>query len=149
MPAPVILRRSGVAAAAVVVLLGVWACSVSGTGPDAGVPVEGRWTWVRSTGGLLPRDRTPETEGFDMTLVFGADGVLRVLYDGSPGGETWYEVGVGSAQGALEGTPVFRYGEPLFGFQEQAYRFATPDSLELADGCCDGFTWYFVREAGP
>lgn len=142
------LRRSGRGAVGAVLMLAPPACTASTTGPETVVPIVGRWAWVRSTGGLLPHDRTPQTEGYDMTLVFTDDGRLRVLFDASFGGETDYEVGIGSNLSALEGTPVVRYGEPLFGFQEQAYRFPTPDSLVLADGCCDGFTWHFARQEG-
>lgn len=123
-------------------------CSVSSTAPDATPTVVGRWSWVRSTGGLLPADRTPATEGYDMTLVFSAAGTVQIWFDDDFGGETSYEVGIGSSNGALEGAPVIRYGESLFGFVEQAYQFADSHTLVLFDGCCDGFDWHFRRESG-
>ena len=82
-----------------------------------------------------------------MTLVFGTNGVVQLLWNGSPSGETTYEVAMGS-QGAHEGSPAIIYGEPLLGFAEQGYQFVTPDSLLLQDGCCDGFTYHFVRVTG-
>ncbi len=123
-------------------------CTVSSTAPDATTTVVGRWSWVRSTGGLLPADRTPATEGYDMSLEFAAGGTVRIWFDDDFGGETTYEVGIGSSNGALEGTPVIRYGESLFGFMEQAYQFTDPDTMVLFDGCCDGFTWHFRRDSG-
>lgn len=124
--------------------LGVPACSSSAVGPE--IDIEGRWIWVKSEGGLLPADRTPESEGYGLTLVFGSTGTVRLLQDGTLVGETTYEVTVGAPTGALEGAPVIRYGEPLLGFQEQAYQFVTRHTLLLADGCCDGFTYHFLRE---
>lgn len=118
-------------------------CSASLTAPQSGI--EGHWRWVKSEGGLLPADRTPATEGHSMALVFGTDGVARLLWNGNPSGETTYQVTIGTP-GAHEGSPVIRYAEPLLGFAEQGYQFVTPDSLILQDGCCDGFTYHFVRE---
>jgi hypothetical protein len=123
----------------------VSACSSSLTGPQTGI--EGQWRWVKSEGGLLPADRTPATEGYALTLVFESSGIVRLLQDGLPSGETTFQVTIGSP-GAHEGVPVIRYGEPLLGFAEQGYQFVAPDSLVLQDGCCDGFTYHFVREAG-
>ena len=123
----------------------VSACSASLIGPQRGI--EGHWRWVKSEGGLLPADRTPATEGYALTLVFESSGVVRLLQDGRPSGETTFEVTVGTP-GAHEGSPVIRYAEPLLGFAEQGYQFVTADSLLLQDGCCDGFTYHFVREPG-
>lgn len=148
MPTRSTLLRRGGAAATVALLAATTGCSISSTAPDATTPLMGSWTWVRSTGGLLPHDRTPQSEGYDMTLVFGGDGTVQLSFDDSFGGRTWYEVGLGSSRGSLGGVPVIRYGEALFGFQEQAYDFAARDSLVLHDGCCDGFAWHFVRESG-
>lgn len=133
--------------AACAIVVGIAGCSTSATGPQP--EIEGRWSWVRSEGGLLATERTPATEGFNLALEFDGTGRVRLYQDGVPAGETGYEVGLGSSGGALEGTPVIRYEEPLLGFPEQAFRFSTRHTLVLADGCCDGFTWYFVRESEP
>ena len=137
-------RRAALVAAVAIGSTVLAGCTASITGPRTGI--EGHWRWVKSEGGLLPADRTPATEGYSLTLVFGSNGVVQLLQDGNPSGETTYEVTLGTL-GAHEGSPVIRYGEPLLGFAEQGYQFVTRDSLMLQDGCCDGFTYHFVREA--
>ncbi len=132
-----------VSAVVLVALLSA-ACSTSeATGPDS--PVVGSWIWVRTTGGLIPTDRTPATEGYARTLVFGTTGVARLLQDGSEIGRVDYEVTVGAVGAPYEGVPIIRYSEPLVGFAEQAYDFVGPDSLVLRDGCCDGFDYHYAR----
>lgn len=122
----------------------VMACSSSTIlGPR--VAVVGSWVWVRSTGGLLPDDRTPLTEGYTRSLVFEESGTVRLLQDGEQIGSADYEVTIGGTGAAHEGVPIIRYSEPLVGFAEQAYEFAAPDSLVLRDGCCDGFDYHYVR----
>lgn len=144
-------RRSLLATLAATAAIG--ACSLSAVDPELIIdpneqPVVGMWEWRRSTGGLLPQDRTPATEGYTMSLNLGADGVATIFYDGEAGGSTPYEVGTGSAGGAVEGSPAILFGESLFGFAEQAVQMPTVDSLVLSDGCCDGFQWIFVRDDG-
>lgn len=128
-------------------LVAATGCTISSTGPQP--DLEGRWIWVKSEGGLMPYDRTPASEGYTLALIFDATGRVRLIQDGTPVGETSYEVTAGDPGGSLAGAPVVRYGEPLLGFPEQAYQFVTRDSLLLADGCCDGFTWHFVRDGTP
>lgn len=152
LPKPPRNRRSSLSA--LLALSGiVGACSLSATDPERIIdpvdpPVVGVWEWARSSGGLLPDDRTPATEGYEMTLDLGADGTARIFYDGVAGGSTPYQVGPGRVGGAVEGSPAIQFGESLFGFAEQAYLLPSADSLLLMDGCCDGFTWTFVREGG-
>ena len=141
-----LIRRAALLAMVMVGGVVMQSCTASLTVPQSGV--EGHWRWVKSEGGLLPADRTPATEGYTLTLVFGSNGVAQLLQDGNPSGETTYQVTIGTP-GAHEGSPVIRYAEPLLGFAEQGYQFVTPDSLILQDGCCDGFTYHFVREVGP
>lgn len=146
-------RRSRSLGATMALTAALGACALSSTEPELVIdpsdpPVVGMWAWHRSTGGLLPDDRTPATEGYTMSLDLGADGIATIFYDGEASGSTTYDVGVGTTGGAVEGSPAILFGESLFGFAEQALAMPSADSLVLSDGCCDGFQWIFVRDGG-
>ena len=61
-------RRSRSLGATMALTAALGACALSSTEPELVIdpsdpPVVGMWAWHRSTGGLLPDDRTPATEG--------------------------------------------------------------------------------------
>lgn len=144
--------RGGVAGvAALVAPLLAAGCSEGVVSVSTG-ELAGRWTWVRSTGGIAGRTLTPETEGFTGVLRFGLDHTVEWAVDGEVRWSTTYTLGRGREGSAMAGRDVVRYGEPAFGWEEQAVevelgRDGTP-TLTLTDPCCDGYVHEYVRE-GP
>jgi hypothetical protein len=120
------------------------ACTGSSTGVSHD-DLDGTWQWVRSSGGIDGRVRTPETEGHGYELEFDGDsvvlrrpGVLEIV------AWTEYSLGVGEEGSALAGQDVIRYETSLFDSEEQAI-YRDGDRLVLSDPCCDLFTWEFVK----
>jgi hypothetical protein len=138
------LGRLGLALAVAAVAALTAACTGSPTGVSQS-ELEGKWRWVRSTGGITGGVRTPDTEGHGYELEFEGDsvvlrrpGVLEIV------AWTGYTLGVGEEETALAGQNVIRYEVSPFGFDEQAID-RVGDELTLTDPCCDGFTWEFVK----
>ena len=114
-------------------------CASSSFGPEARTLL-GRWEWVSSHGGIAGVTQTPASTGRTMTLVFTAD-TAALWVDGALSRSTGYRLSDPVAEGEFE----VLYVEPLQGFATQTGSFPAPDSLRLADGCCDGFTSWYVR----
>jgi len=109
--------------------------------------IVGRWEWVRSTGGIAGTTRTPATEGYEGSLRFEADGTVEWREDGElQWSTTWDLLNVGS--GPLADRKVIAYGDPVFGWDEQAVEIRRDGHLILTDPCCDGFEHEYVRD-GP
>lgn len=121
----------------------VAACTSSPTAVEVD-RLKGRWEWVSASGGIAGRTLTPATEGYTMELRF-LDGVAQVWRNGALGGEAGYEVAVGRQGGSFAGHDVIRFTPALFGWEEMGVELESGDRLLLADGCCDGYAYRFVR----
>lgn len=106
--------------------------------PVAEDDIVGRWSWVRSTGGIAGTIRTPETEGFTGVLRFEVDGTVEWRVDGELRWSTTWMLARAPEGSPLAGKQVVRYGEPVVGWDEQAVRL-DGTRLVLTDPCCDGF----------
>ena len=139
-------HRSGirvVLVAAVVMLSLAAGCSQS-TNPDLD-SLDGRWSWVSATGGIAGTTITPSSVGYTMTIEYDSQGVgvparFVVLRNGQLFAETTVERS--GLPNAASGT--LRYRDPVLGWPEQEFQL-TSDTLFLADGCCDGFSYRFKR----
>jgi len=107
--------------------------------------VTGGWSWVRSTGGIAGTTRTPETEGYEATIRFGVDGVVEWRQDGELQWSTTWTL-VDLTESPLPGHKTIRYGDPVFGWDEQGVGLRDNGDLVLTDPCCDGFQHEFVRD---
>lgn len=114
-------------------------CASSAVGPEARTLL-GRWEWVSSQGGIAGVTQTPASTGRTMTLAFTAERA-SLWIDGALSRSTGYRLSDPRGEGDFEVV----YVEPLQGFVTQTGSFPAPDSLRLADGCCDGFTSWYVR----
>jgi hypothetical protein len=126
------------------------ACASSATGPEE-EEIVGRWRWVRAVGGIDARTRTPMSEGYLLQAHFDARGRATLYRDGDVLRATRYEVTLGLEAGSFPGEPVIHVEESLFGiggFDEIAVVFPHPDTLQLAEECCDRYTYTFVRVRG-
>ena len=107
--------------------------------------LEGRWEWVSASGGIAGRTITPATEGYTMQVRFLDDGAAELFRNGARERTAEYELTVGRANGSFPDQDVVRFTPALLGFDEMAVQLEGTDELILADGCCDGFTYQFVR----
>lgn len=106
----------------------------------------GRWSWVEATGGIAGQTRTPASTGTLREVRLLADGRAELHENGERVRTTRYELGVGASDGSFAGRDVVRWDTSLLGgWDEQGVVFPHPDTLLLADGCCDGFVWTFAR----
>lgn len=109
----------------------------------------GRWTWVSASGGIAGRTITPATEGYTMELRLSANGQAALLRSGQATRTAEFELAVGGEGGSFPGQDVIRFSEALFGgWEEMGMDLLAGDQLTLADGCCDGYAYGFVR-SGP
>ncbi len=133
-----ILRRALIAGTAAFLI----GCS-SSTGPE-GSGLEGYWDWVRSFGGIAGTEVTPASAGYTMAIELAGDQMI-VYRDGAVRSRTTIEVRTDAA--GLTGT--IAYADPVFGWPEQTFELQDRNTLLLADGCCDGFVYTFVRRSKP
>lgn len=106
----------------------------------------GRWEWQAATGGIAGRTLTPASEGYTMELRLTSGGDAELLRNGTVTQSATYELGLGRKGGSFEGRDVVRFTPTLFGsWEEMAVTFPDAAHLTLSDGCCDGFTYSFVR----
>ncbi len=109
-------------------------------------PLDGQWSWVDATGGIAGTTRTPATVGYTMAVEYRSQSStpaqFRVFRDGQLFAET--TVRRSTASSVSSGTLVYR--DPVLGWPEQLFELIAGDTLVLTDGCCDGFTYRFVRE---
>jgi hypothetical protein len=119
-------------------------CANSPTGVEVD-RLEGRWEWRSASGGIAGRTITPTTEGYTMELRFVDDEEAQLFRSGALRTTARYELATGSQGGSFGGKDVVRFTPALFGWDEMGVQISIEGELILADGCCDGFTYSFVR----
>jgi hypothetical protein len=110
--------------------------------------LEGRWEWREATGGIAGRTITPASEGYTMELRFLDGDDVELHRSGQPQTNATYRLATGSDEGSFAGKDVVRFTPALFGWDEMLIQLSVEGELILTDGCCDGYTYTFVR-AGP
>ena len=119
------------------------ACDGSATAVETD-QLEGRWDWRSASGGIAGRTITPASEGYTLQLRFRGD-EAELWRNGGLENEATYRLAVGREDGSFPGKDVIRFTPPLFGWDEMAIQLSAEGELILASGCCDGFTYAFVR----
>ncbi|MDA0329186.1 MAG: hypothetical protein O2958_09285 [Gemmatimonadetes bacterium] len=129
--------------------IGAWsvltAMVFAGCGDSLGLDTQehlaGSWNWVESSGGIAGVTLTPASTGETMTLRFPSAGLVELIRNGAFVRSSTYTL-----------TPVLEedsfgieYEPPLLGFETQTGTLLRGDTLVLADGCCDGFVYRWVR----
>ena len=122
-------------------LAGLVLAAACSTDPEEN-PLVGAWSWVESTGGIAGVTLTPASTGQTMSLRFEADGMVELFRDGASAGTTTYTVEQGAGDGTIW---TVTWASPLLGFETQTAHAPDADTLVLADGCCDGFTYTWTR----
>ena len=139
------MKRTGLVLVAALTVAG-GACSSSDPTGVAESLTAGRWSWVESFGGIAGMRVTPASEGVEREIRFRSGATAELWVDGERVRTTGYETGVGRPDGSFAGREVVRWDVPLLGgWEEQGIAFPHPDTLVLADGCCDGYVWTFAR----
>ena len=106
--------------------------------------LEGRWDWRSASGGIAGRTITPASEGYTMQLRF-ARAEVALYRNGTLQASAGYRLAIGGADGSFAGRDVVRFSPAIFGWDEMGVQITVEGELVLADGCCDGFTYRFVR----
>lgn len=128
---------------------GFWllACTSQSTGPHLDGPLAGTFTWVRSGGGIAFQERTPASEGYQLTLVFDGDSV-RAFRNATLAAVAHFTIREDSLRMSPAPVYIVRYDPPLpalaFDQFEEHSVHITPDTLYLVDPCCDRFTHVFA-----
>ncbi len=139
-------------------LIATLACAACGTqnptGPEPS-DLQDTWNWLMSEGGLFPQRHTPESTGYDQTIVFGADSVFEWFRNDSLFLHATYFVLRDSSLSSRElvylrdivASPPLdflcsRAGEacPVWWIQ-----FVSRDTLILHDLCLDCFNHWYLR----
>jgi hypothetical protein len=123
------------------VLAALAGCATTPTGVQVDL-LEGRWEWRSASGGIAGRTITPATEGYTMELRFDGAQVLR---DGALRNTASYRLEIGREGGSFPGLDVARFTPALLGWEEMRIQIDEGGQLILSDGCCDGYTYAFVR----
>lgn len=126
---------------------GLLACTSQTTGPHFDGPLAGTFTWVRSEGGIAFHRRTPASEGYQVTLIFDDDSV-RAFRNKVLVAAARFTIREDSLRMSPAPVYIVRYDPPLSAlpfdqFDEHSVHI-TPDTLYLADPCCDRYTHVFV-----
>ena len=113
------------------------------------------WSWLMSEGGLAGRRNTPESEGYDQTIVFGADSVFEWFRgDSLLVGATYFVMRDSSLSSSelvylrdIVGSPAL---QSLCSFAGEAcpvwsIQFLSRDTLILHDLCVDCFNRWYLR----
>ena len=134
------------------------ACAACGTQNPTGLQPSdllGAWSWLMSEGGLGGQSSTPESTGYDQTMVFGADSVFDWFRNDSLFLHATYFVLRDSSLSSRElvylrdivASPPLdflcsRAGEacPVWWIQ-----FVSRDTLILHDTCLDCFNHWYLR----
>ena len=133
---------------AVVLLL--TSCGSDPAEPEAST-VAGVWAWVESTGGIQGHTLTPDSEGYEVTLVLADDGTALALRGGELIDEAEYMIQERSSL-SEPGSPVeyeltFEPALQLFEFAHAetfVLRMPSALSLELQSPCCDMYDHRFT-----
>lgn len=133
------------------VLIGpLWSCAAE-PGGDGLHALHGPWTWVGSTGGIAGVHATPETEGHDVTFFFYRGGTIAIYRDATLYEQTSYSFTEPPDTIDTESDEIVEYADPLTIFifsprmQSHSLRRIAPDTIILADPCCDRYEHTFVR----
>ncbi len=137
--------RRGILLATLGVVLGVVGCVGSDPTAVSEAQVVGDWTWVEASGGIAGRTLTPASTGVERTIRV-LPGRAELWENGALVRSTGWQVTVGDPAGSFAGRTVVRWEESLLGgWNEQRVDVTGSDTLVLTDGCCDGYSWTFVR----
>jgi len=109
--------------------------------PDVERQLVGSWTWVESSGGIAGGTQTPASTGEELILRFSLSSVVQVIRND----ELERSVRFTTSPTTEDDTFSILYDEPLLGFDSQTASLDGPDTLILADACCDGFVYRFER----
>lgn len=108
--------------------------------------LEGLWEWQSSSGGIAGWTLTPASEGYTMDLRLLASGEAELYRNGGLQATAHFSTGIGHEGGSFPGRDVVRFSKPLLGgWEEMALDMPDADHLVLTDGCCDGYSYSFVR----
>ena len=143
-------------------LIATLACAACGTpnptGPEPS-DRQGVWSWLMSEGGIAPQRYTPESMGYDQTMVFAADSVFEWFRDDSLlVGATYFVVRDSSLSSRelvylkdiVDSSPLHFLcslaGDacPMWSIQ-----FVTRDTLILHDLCSDCLNRWYLRTSQP
>ena len=127
-----------------ILLAAMTGCASSSSGIELN-ELEGRWEWRSASGGIAGRTITPASEGYTMELRFQADGDAELYRNGALRSTATYRIGLGRQDGSFPGREVVTFTPALFGWGEMALHLEGGDRLTFSDGCCDGFSYGFVR----
>jgi hypothetical protein len=145
-------------------LIATLACAACGTqnptGPEPS-DLQDAWSWLMSEGGLLPQRHTPESTGYDQTIVFGADSVFEWFRNDSLLARAKYFVGHDSSLSSREvvyfmdiiaSSVSVSIGPMLLlcGLTDEpcavsSIEFVSRDTLILHDLCFDCFNHWYLR----
>ena len=108
----------------------------------------GSWRWVETAGGKTGGVRTPRTEGYAVTLLFGDNGRFALLRDGETSAAGRFEREEGILLYRIDvqkppSTPItwFGLGEP----PRHELSLDAAGDLVLDEGCCDRYRHIFRR----
>jgi len=127
--------------------------AVAGCGSNSIVDIEdelpealfGTWTWMSATGGIAGQTITPETEGFERTLVISLPNRVELLKDGQTEVSTTFEFIPETMAGSAIRSAELLYALPLMGPPRQWVSITETGELVLVDPCCDRFAYAWER----
>lgn len=115
--------------------------------------VEGTWVWVQSAGGKMGRQLTPKSEGYTLSMTFGANGRFVVRRAGEGWTTGRFTISTGAPDSTMsyeldrspEGRTVMSWtglGDP----PRHTISLGGSRTLILDEGCCDRYRHEFRRD---
>ncbi|RYY34392.1 MAG: hypothetical protein EOP46_13595 [Sphingobacteriaceae bacterium] len=104
--------------------------------------LEGKWNWIRSTGGFAGHTISQETLRYTMGIQFKNDSVL--LYrDGKITQRHKFAIIKGRSIFTTDSAHIIKYAD---GGIDQVIQKVNADTLVLADNVNDGYTLTYIKE---
>ncbi len=108
----------------------------------------GKWTWVKSTGGIASISVTPESSEKTMQIEFTRNATLNKYVDGQEVYTSPYIIEIKEDKIKIKYTTLANFNSIGLGFDhqvEQEIKFVDNNKLMLIDPCCDNFLFEFIR----
>lgn len=110
----------------------------------------GTWNWVTTSGGCVPGERNPASEGYNRTIEFSNKGICKQYKNGDLESRLIYEVKKGATiYSANEGYILTFKKRGLVKYKEkaipQSIEFHGQDTLVLRDETSEGYLTAYVR----
>jgi hypothetical protein len=130
----------------VFVFAGILSCktaAIQSDRDDQYKALQGKWQWIKSTGGFAGKTITPQSAGYRSSIEFKKDNSVLVYRNDSLTNQAKFTLVKTKTIFSADSAYVLKYEPEMM---EEAIIKATKDTLILADNVYDGFAKTYIRK---